>query len=231
MTDDTTNVLDIETAIAPKSDQLNADDLMIGPRTVTVTALRQGPPDQPWHIMTDAYGPGRPYKPCKTMRRVIAAVWGKDSRKWVGQSMTLYRDETVVFGKAEVGGIRISHMTGIDQPRKMSVTVKRGARGRLVIKPLTPDNTARPDGPEPITTAQKAKIKENMGRTGLTWADVTITASHTIGRTLSGPSDIGHLTHDEADALITELAETPDQHPEDSVTMPAPEDAHAGAVQ
>ena len=62
--------------IVPKSDQLNAEDLLTGPIVVTVQEVKQGTDDQPVHIVI---GDGRqPYKPCKTMRRVLIFVWGDD---------------------------------------------------------------------------------------------------------------------------------------------------------
>lgn len=65
---------DLSQTIAPKSDQLNADDLIGGPRTIKVTrvsAMKE--PDQPIAIYFEGDN-GKPYKPGKSMRRVLVHV-------------------------------------------------------------------------------------------------------------------------------------------------------------
>ncbi|QFP96667.1 hypothetical protein PP512_gp52 [Gordonia phage Denise] len=44
--------MDLSETIAPKSDQLNAEDLLTGPRIVTVTEVRRGSAEQPVEIVT-----------------------------------------------------------------------------------------------------------------------------------------------------------------------------------
>ena len=65
---------DVGMTIAPKSDQLNADDLINGPMTITITAVkaRPGSSEQPIQISFDGDG-GKPYLPCKSMRRARKA--------------------------------------------------------------------------------------------------------------------------------------------------------------
>lgn len=129
---------DLGATIAPKSDQLNADDLIAGPMTITVTAVRANPsaPEQPISIFFDGDN-GKPYKPCKSMRRVLVQLWGRDGGKYVGGRLTLYRDPAVKFGGIEVGGIRISHMSGIDGDRTMALTATRASRKPYTVKPLS----------------------------------------------------------------------------------------------
>src|SRR5690348_5899593 len=104
---------------APKSDQLNSDDLISGPRTITITRVsaNEGSPEQPISISFEG-DDQKPYKPCKSMRRVMVHIWGPDASQYVGRSMTIYRDPKVQFGGMAVGGIRISHMTDIP-PEKL----------------------------------------------------------------------------------------------------------------
>ena len=64
--------------IEPRSDQLNADDLMTGPRTFTITDVTAGNPEQPVNVHLAEY-PERPWKPSKSMRRVLVAAWGPDT--------------------------------------------------------------------------------------------------------------------------------------------------------
>lgn len=125
---------EVRASIVPKSDQLNSDDLITGPITVTITGVRKGDNEQPIIVDIDGH---RPYKPGKTCRRILIAQYSDDPKKWIGQRMTLYRDENVQFAGVRVGGIRISHMTGLDKPKTFVVTVSRGKKAEYTIHPLT----------------------------------------------------------------------------------------------
>lgn len=134
--------MDISAYIAPKSDQLNADDLLTGPMTVTVKDATQAE-DNRVSVHTEET-PGRPYKPSKSMLRVIAKAWGNDSTAWTGGRLTLYRNPTIRFGREEVGGIEISHMTGIDGEFKIPLTVTRGKKKLHTVKPLAAQSPYTP---------------------------------------------------------------------------------------
>ncbi len=127
--------IDISKTIAPKSDQLNADDLIAGPKTITVTGIKLVAEDQPVAIHFEG-DDGKPYKPCKSMRRVLIKAWGPNGAAYVGRSMTLFLDEQVRFGGAAVGGIRISHLTAIDKPLSMALTATRGTKKAYTVQPL-----------------------------------------------------------------------------------------------
>jgi hypothetical protein len=131
--------IDLGATIAPKSDQLNADDLIVGPRTILVTAVKArastGQGDQPVAVHFEGDG-GKPYLPCKSMRRVLVHVWGRDGGAYVGRSMTLFRDDSVVFGGAAVGGIRISHMSEMTRSVTLSLTASKASRKPYVVQPL-----------------------------------------------------------------------------------------------
>ena len=127
--------IDLSRTIAPKSDQLNADDLIAGPKTITVTGIKLVAEDQPVAIHFEG-DDGKPYKPCKSMRRVLIKAWGPNGAAYVGRSMTLYLDEQVRFGGAAVGGIRISHLTAIDKPLSMALTATRGTKKAYTVQPL-----------------------------------------------------------------------------------------------
>ena len=140
-------MIDIRKTIAPKSDQMNADDLIGGPRTIKVTKVSLlAAADQPIAINFEG-DDGKPYKPCKSMRRVLVSVWGPDGGAYAGRSMTLYRDDTVAFGGQQVGGIRISHMSHIDKPVTMALTATRATRKAFTVKPLTGGATQPPQAP------------------------------------------------------------------------------------
>lgn len=135
--------VDMAQFIAPKSDQINADDLIGGPLTIRVShvSANESAPEQPININFDG-DEGKPFRPCKSMRRVMVHIWGADASKYVGRSMTLYRDPKVQFGGMQVGGIRISHMSDIPPEKlsdgrvQMALTATRAKRAPYAVLPL-----------------------------------------------------------------------------------------------
>lgn len=148
--------MDMTDTIAPKSDQLNADDLMSGPRTFTIKAVRKTNSEQPVAVDLVEFPDGRPYLPCKSMRRVMVAAWGTDAATYVGRRLTMYRDPAVRFGGQDVGGIRISHMSHIDKRLVLALTVTRGKRAPYVVEPLPDEAPASP----PLDEETVAKLAE-----------------------------------------------------------------------
>ena len=133
--------LDMTASIAPRSDQINAEDLITGPRTVTITDVTRGTAEQPVNIVTAEFGEGRPYKPSKTRRRIIVSAWGPKASDYIGRRLTIYRDPDVTFGREKVGGIKISHLSHIDKRLEIALTVTRGRRAVFTVEPL-PDASA-----------------------------------------------------------------------------------------
>ena len=136
-------MVDMSKTIIAKSDQLNADDLIGRSLTIRVTGVALLAGEQPVGINYEG-DDSKPYKPCKSMRRVLVAVWGSDGNAYVGRSMTLFRDDKVQFGGAEVGGIRISHMSGIDKPVTMSLTATKKSKKPFTVQPLAASNAPAP---------------------------------------------------------------------------------------
>ena len=132
---------DMSKAIIPKSDQLNADDLLTGPITIKVTGVTvRGGQEQPVSISYEGDN-GKPYKACKSMCRVLVSAWGADSSKYVGRSMTLFCDPKVKWGGMEVGGIRISHMSHISDDMTMALTVTRANKRPFTVRPIVAAGT------------------------------------------------------------------------------------------
>lgn len=129
--------MDILRTTEPKSDQQNFDDYIGGPRTVTVSDVKRGSTEQPVEVHLVEF-PGKPFKPSKSMRRVLVTAWGPEAAAYVGRRMTLYGDPTVKFGGQEVGGIRISHLSDIPEALSIGLTVTRGKRAPFVVEPLNP---------------------------------------------------------------------------------------------
>lgn len=147
--------MDIAATTEPKSDQQNFDDYVAGPKTVTITEVRQGTAEQPVEVHLEEF-PGRPYKPSKSMRRVLIAAWGPEAKAYAGRRMTLYGDPTVRFGGAVLGGIKISHLSDIDKPLSVQLTVTRGKRAPHSVQPL-PDAPAEPS-PEQVANATREEV-------------------------------------------------------------------------
>lgn len=159
---------DMSKVVIPKSDQLNADSLLTGPRTITITGVevRVGA-EQPVTVHYDGED-GRPWKPCKTMSRLLIYAWGPDANAYVGKSVVLYRDPKVKWAGKEEGGIRVLQMSDIppekiDSSGRMVVmlTETRGSRKPHVIMPLVVEqNAAKPDPATAWTNAYLAKVAE-----------------------------------------------------------------------
>lgn len=135
--------MDLTQTIEPKSDQINADDLVTAPRTFTIKDVKAGNSEQPVNIYlaeTD-----RAYRPSKTCRRVIVAAWGEQSSGYIGKRLTLCHDPSIKFGGIAVGGIRISHMSDLPNGERMSLmlTFTRSKRAAYIVDPLP--NVATPD--------------------------------------------------------------------------------------
>lgn len=126
---------DLSWSIVPNSTQLNAEQLLGGPLTITVSEVSIGTDEQPVsiHYHNDD---GRPYKPCRTMRKLLIFAWGEDGRAWIGRSMTLYNDPKVRFGGMEVGGIRISHLSDIQAQIRVALTATKGKKALYTVDPL-----------------------------------------------------------------------------------------------
>lgn len=132
--------LDMTESIAPKSDQLDAVDLVSGPRTFTIEKVTRGNAEQPFNFHLAEFP--RVWRPGKSMRRVIVAAWGEKTSKYAGQRITLYCDPSVQFGGEQVGGTRIAAMTGLDKPLKVPLLVKKGRSAIFTVQPLK-------DAPQP----------------------------------------------------------------------------------
>lgn len=133
--------MDISDTLAPDSTQLDAVDLLGGPRTFTITKVSRGKDDQPVEINLAEFP--RVWRPGKSMRRVLAACWGTDATAYVGRRVTLYCDERVRFGNDVVGGTRISHLSHIEKAKSVPLLVSRGKSAMFKVEPLVESPTER----------------------------------------------------------------------------------------
>jgi hypothetical protein len=148
---------DMTAVITPKSDQLNSDDLISGPRTIRITGVSIRPgTEQPVSIHFDGDN-NKPWKTCKSMNRVLVHAWGPDATAYVGRSVTIYRDPDVKWGGMKVGGIRISHLSNIEREMVMALTETKGKRTPFIVKPLT-------NAPAANATQQTADLTIDQAR-------------------------------------------------------------------
>lgn len=155
--------MDISNTTVPDSTQVNAEDLLTGPRVVTISDVRLGTDEQPVNIDLVEF-PGRAYRPSKTMRRVLVAAWGPEASTYVGRRMEIYRDPEVTFGRDKVGGIKIRALSHIEKRMSLALTVTRGKRSPHVVEPL-PD--VAPPTPEP--TAEQVAACTDRAALGAMW--------------------------------------------------------------
>jgi len=133
------SINDLSDTIIAKSDQLNADDLIGATKTIVVSGVKRYSENGSNAFSINYEGDcGRPFKPCKTMRKVILLAWGADGSKWIGRSMTLYNDPKVVYAGKEVGGVRISHISDITKNIVVMLTATRGKKKEHIIKTTEP---------------------------------------------------------------------------------------------
>lgn len=176
--------LNIADTIEPKSDQLNADDLIAGSLTLTVESVKRHSADQPVQINVIGH---RPYRPSKSMRRVLVKAWGERADGWIGRSMTLFNEPTVKWAGSPVGGIRISHLSHIDSPVGLMLTVSRGKREPYKVEPL---QMVPPDYPQ-------AEFEKNLNA----WVAAINDGKTTIPDLIQRVSAKGRLTTEQLERL------------------------------
>lgn len=135
--------MDISTTTVPKSDQQNYQDYLAGPKTLTISDVKLTGGEQPLAIHVQEY-PGRPYKPSKSMRRVLLAAWGKDGSQYIGRRLVLYGNPDIKWAGEPVGGIEISHLSDISKPITLALPINKKERKQHTVKPL-PNATPAPD--------------------------------------------------------------------------------------
>jgi hypothetical protein len=126
---------DMLKVIEPKSDQINAEDLIGRDMTITITGVQvRAGTEQPVSMKFE--GSEKVFRPCKTVSRIIVAAWGPDTSAYPGRSMTLYRDDTVKWAGMAVGGIRVKAISHIEQPLKLALAESKQNRKITVVQPL-----------------------------------------------------------------------------------------------
>ena len=142
--------MDLTDSIAPTSDQLDAVDLLGGPRTFTIEKVEKNNGDLPVNIHLAEFP--RVWRPGKSMRRVLVYAWGPDATAYVGRRVTLYCDPNVKFGGEAVGGTRLSHLSHIAKALTIPLLVTRGKSATFRVTPL-------PDAPPAAELSPVEKLR------------------------------------------------------------------------
>ena len=164
MSDDPTPE-EVRASIIAKSDQLNAVDLVTGPMTVTITGVRRGDKEQPIQVDLQET-PGRTFRPCKSVRRILIAAYSDQPKNWIGKQMTLYCDPEVKWGGVKVGGIRVSHLSGLEGPKTFLLTETRGKKAEVTIHPIArsaSDEAYIADASQEIANAETPELLKAIG--------------------------------------------------------------------
>jgi hypothetical protein len=197
--------MDLSQTIVARSDQLNADDLLSGPRTFTITDVRRGDPEQPVSIVLAEFPPNRPFKPSKTVLRILVHAWGKETDDWPEKPrMTLYRDDKVKWAGQEIGGIRVSHLSHIDNRLKVALAESKGKKTLHVVDPL-PDSA--PTTSPAVSADLLAELTATFERKGIPedkWLDGV--NHYTKGKATA----LEVITEEQARHMLTVLDEKPD---------------------
>jgi len=128
--------MNIAETTAATSPQQNYDDYLGGiTRIVTVSAVTKGSTEQPVNVELAEF-PGKPFRPNKTMRRLLVLAWGADSSAYIGRRLELFGNPAVVYGGKAVGGVEIASMSHIAKPLTVALTATRGRRKDFTVQPL-----------------------------------------------------------------------------------------------
>lgn len=160
-------MVDIAKTIKVKTNQLNADDLIgKGKLITTITKVSENTVEQPIKV---EHTQGLPWYPCTGMRRILFQAWGGDGRKYVGRKVELFREPTVKFQGAAVGGIEISGLSHIEADTVFMVTVSRGRKKALKVRKLDADIPTQPPAAQPVETVRPdlLKLAEKAAKEGM----------------------------------------------------------------
>lgn len=193
--------MDIGHTVDPTSEQLDSVDLLQGPRTFEIERVSKGPSDQPVQIHLRDFP--RPWRPGKSMRRILIACWGADASAYVGRFVRLYCDPSVVFGGQAVGGTRIEALSHIDGPKKVPLLISRGKSAIWNVQPLADAPTA-PATYQRITDAlahyrttynvTAAQLEQHIGAPSDDWSPADIDAlSKLAGELKNGTKTVGDV--------------------------------------
>lgn len=133
------DVTDAREFMVIKSDQMNYEDFISGPQAFIITKLGRKMDKGEPRLMVYLSGREKtPWIPSKGMVKCLSNIsgWGPNLKDWIGRSITLFGEPTVMFGGKELGGIRVSHISHIEEQYVTKISERRGVRTDYLIKPM-----------------------------------------------------------------------------------------------
>lgn len=154
----------LQQALAPKSDQLNADDLIVGNIVIVISKVTINLGSEQKIIINYQGDNGKPWKPSKGMGRVLTEILGGDPDKWVGETVELFRNKEIRFGKEKCGGIQIAGMSAVRNVTTLLITTSKGKKSSITIQPIAAA------GNHPQRSTQAAQSKPEQPNAKREWA-------------------------------------------------------------
>ena len=145
-------------AAEAKSDQLNSADLIGAARIIKITKITLGTAEQRMVIHFEG-DEKKPYKPCRSMVRLLNYLWGDNEQRWIGKSMRVVCDPDVIFGKDKVGGIRITHVSDITSEKKVLLRSGKIKTQEYSVLPLN-ESKSESKKPAPAPEADPALLED-----------------------------------------------------------------------
>lgn len=138
--------IDITSTTIAKTDQINASEMDEEGAVFTIVAVSRGKSkEQPVDIHLEE-SPGKCWRPCLTMRRLLRDTWGRRTGEWRGRLVHLYCDPEVTYGPKATGGIRLRAASHIDATVERTYQVRRGKYETFTVHKLEMRPTADLDG-------------------------------------------------------------------------------------
>ena len=132
--------MNIREFVKIKSDRLNYEDFIMGPKEFTISRLAKKVDQGTPRLLIFFEGfESTPYWPSKGMIKCLSNPegWGESPfSEWIGRRITLFGEPTVVYAGKEMGGIQISHISHIKSAFTTKITLRRGLRIDFTIEPL-----------------------------------------------------------------------------------------------
>jgi len=148
-----------------KSDQLNADDLISTDLLIKIRDVKVDLKAEQSGVIYYEGDNGKPYKPCKSMRRVIELKWGSNPAEFIGRYMVLERDPSVKWAGEEVGGIRIKAMSHMKDDERFMLTYSRNVKRPYKVEHYKPSEDDKEKEEKAMQWLSKAKIEIELFET------------------------------------------------------------------
>ncbi|MGC5028182.1 hypothetical protein ACLQ3K_25835 [Tsukamurella sp. DT100] len=150
-------------AVKKNTDQLNYEDFLGGKTMVaTITGIKVGTKEAQYDISISE--DSRVWRPPATLLKIMEAIWGEESDNWIGQRVQLFGDPNVMMAGKKVGGIRLSHVSGISETSRLLLSTTRGNKAVFVVEPLAD----LPPAPSTLTDTEVDAQIENIARAATT---------------------------------------------------------------